>query len=105
MNIAPKEAFELLKEKVRKKLGITGACHKKESHFLLRTMNIDHSLGSGNIIAAGEVAGFISPSIGEGISFSLRSGKNCVNGLNSDLNNPIEKYQKLSAPTKKSKIL
>jgi flavin-dependent dehydrogenase len=108
------EKIHLLMMGIKKKLNITGESLKKEYAMILRPRSeMDIALGSGKILLAGEAAGLISPSTGEGISFALRSGFACAQALNTNFNNPLPEYQNLCLPLileikekiKKSKIL
>lgn len=81
---------------LRKKTGFNGKVIERKSWRLSqpRVPN-DIQLGnSKNIYLAGEAAGFISPSTGEGISFGLRSGQALGQSLNSE--NPFRTYSDLT---------
>lgn len=58
-----------------KKLGQKSEVIGSESHPIVDITSLDDLfLGEGNVILAGEAAGFVSPSSGEGISFAIESG-------------------------------
>ena len=92
-----KNKMEILKNKLKKRLNITGNVFKEEVAILSRPENKkDIFLGNDKIFLVGESAGFISSSAGEGISFAMRSGYNCAKALNKDFENPLFLYNKFS---------
>jgi flavin-dependent dehydrogenase len=89
-----REKFELFKKKVEKEFGIKGKGFF-DSALLSRPMKAQHLfLGTNRILLAGEAAGLISPSSGEGISFALKSGKFLANAFNKNFKNPLKEYKK-----------
>lgn len=88
-----REKFEILKKKIGEKLNINGQ-GILDSALLLRPNSLrDIYLGDKNIILAGEAAGLISPSSGEGISFAMESGLHCANALNKEYKTPLSTYK------------
>ena len=80
-------------------LGIFGVLVKKEAGIILRPQTAgDIILTQDGVLLAGELAGLISPSTGEGISFALRSGYNCARALNEDFGNASAAYRDLCQP-------
>lgn len=92
-----KDKMEILKNKLKEKLDISGKVFKKESAIMSRPESKrDIFLGKDRVFLIGEAAGFISPSTGEGISFALRSGYNCARAINEDSKNALSLYKKFS---------
>jgi flavin-dependent dehydrogenase len=58
------------------------------------------SFGKQNSLLIGEAAGWISPRSGDGISFALRSAKNCAQAFNESSKNIIDEYKKNSQTLK-----
>jgi len=95
----PNKKFQLFKNKLKEKLGISGLISKKEGAVINRPKNReDIYLGNENIFLIGEAAGLISSSTAEGISFALRSGFNCAKAIIDNSKNPLRTYQDLSSP-------
>lgn len=91
--------FNLFRQKLKEKMGISGSVTKKEVSVILRPESTtDIFLGKDNILLLGEAAGFISPSTGEGISFALRSSYNCAKALNESPEKALREYKNLSTP-------
>ena len=55
-------------------------------------------VGHGNVLLAGEAAGFISPSSAEGISYALRSGAELARSLAGGLDGAAERYLSAAWP-------
>lgn len=79
---------EAVMKTLNKRLKTFGPVVKREAG---KALKVDRSkelfLGKGNVLVAGEAAGFISPTSGEGISYALNSGMLCaesINGANGD---------------------
>jgi flavin-dependent dehydrogenase len=69
-----RQAFELFRKEVSSRFSVSGSGTRRAA-LLSRPGTLDEiCLGSGRLFLAGEAAGLISPSSGEGISFALRSG-------------------------------
>lgn len=80
---------------LRKKMHVDGQIIKKRSWLLSQPRERkDIFLGQNHVFLAGEAAGFISPSTGEGISFGLRSGS--VLGQALVCEDPLTEYKKLA---------
>ncbi len=78
--------FDMFKEKIGEKLGITGK-GTISSALIRRPKSIkDIFLGKNNVLLTGEAAGLISPSSAEGISFALHSGLLCAEAINQNKN-------------------
>lgn len=93
------DLFQKLKESIFNHLKIQGESFKMEAHMISRPLDINTiSLCNGNVFYVGENAGFISPTTGEGISFSLRSGYNCATAINTDIDGSTKIYEELSTP-------
>lgn len=89
-----KEKFDLFKQKVFEKTGITGK-GVLESAIVLRPSSVsDFFLGKNNVFLCGEAAALITPSAAEGISNALRSGKFCAEAFNENPKNPFPLYAK-----------
>jgi geranylgeranyl reductase len=70
----PLEKFELLKRKLRERGWLLGRPVARRSAFLGRPRRASSvCLGRGDLALAGEAAGLVSPSSGEGLSFALES--------------------------------
>ncbi len=83
-----------------KKLGLKMEVMSLESYPIASVTSVnDLFLGEGNIVLAGEAAGFVSPSSGEGISFAFESGivatKSVLESVESG-EDVCEAYHKLS---------
>lgn len=90
-----KEKFLLFKKKVNEKFKISGD-GIVNSAIALRPSSInDICLGKDSVLLCGEAAGLISPSSAEGISYALRSGRNCAYAINSG-KGPLKEYSRLS---------
>lgn len=74
---------EAIMETLNKRLNAFGPVVKREAG---KALKVDQSrelfLGKGNVLVAGEAAGFISPTSGEGISYALNSGMLCAQAIN-----------------------
>ena len=94
------KTFGEFKNKIRKifKINVNGV--KTEAALISRPKNISEIILGTNkrILFAGEAAGLISPTTGEGISYAMRSGKNAAESVNYSQENPYEKYVRLSKP-------
>lgn len=64
----------------------------------LTDLKNDIFLGNDKILLIGEAAGLISPSSGEGISFSMRSGEFASRAINNNFSKPLKTYKKLCDP-------
>jgi geranylgeranyl diphosphate/geranylgeranyl-bacteriochlorophyllide a reductase len=90
--------FELFKRKLFDKLGFS-TTGRVEAAMILRPKGLDEvCLGEGNVLIAGEAAGLISPSTGEGISYAVKSGLNAAIAINNNSSDALGEYKKLCAP-------
>jgi len=93
-----RDRFEFLKKKIAKNLQLEGDYTDRESCLILRPESTrDINLGKNHVLLAGEAAGLISPSTGEGISFALRSGYLCARAIN-NLKDVHAEYEKSCGP-------
>lgn len=77
------EKHENLLKEFRSNIKAIGSTVKKEVATALRVRKQnDIFLGKGNVLLTGEEAGFISPTSGEGISYSLNGGTSCAQAIN-----------------------
>jgi flavin-dependent dehydrogenase len=89
------DKFELLKTRLRENGVEFGDAIHKESAFILRpTRPSQISTGSGNVLLAGEAAGFISPSSAEGFSYAFKSAIICAQTLSRSLQDAPERFKK-----------
>jgi len=89
---------EKIKKMLKDKIGRFTHLTRRESGvaFYLHSVE-DILLGRGRVLLAGEAAGFISPTSGEGISYALASGEVCGMAFWSN-KNPLEQYSQLAVP-------
>ncbi|MEW6294958.1 MAG: geranylgeranyl reductase family protein [Candidatus Diapherotrites archaeon] len=88
-----KNKFNILKNKLKEKYGIYGKGSLK-SAIILRPRSInDICLGKKNVFLAGEAAGLITPTSGEGISFAMRSGQFAAEAINNSEEDPLSDYR------------
>ncbi|AJF59524.1 MAG: oxidoreductase [archaeon GW2011_AR10] len=93
-----REKFAQFKEKVKQKFKISGKGFF-DSAMLTRPQSVkDLVLGEKRVLLAGEAAGLISPSSGEGISFALRSAKFAANAFNKNFKDALSEYKKEAKP-------
>lgn len=92
-----KEKFALFKKKLAEKYGVTGEGEKSVALISRPASPKDICLGKGNVFLAGEAAGLISPSSGEGISFAIRSGQFVGRALAKKAA-PLAQYKRLCQP-------
>ena len=70
-----RERFEEILEHFRQRLGLDGPVLARSARRLTRPARAnDLFAGDGRVLLAGEAAGLVSPSSGEGLSFALESG-------------------------------
>lgn len=70
-----RERFERVLDWYRDELGLEAEPEGRSGRYLSQPLARSHLLaGAGNVLLAGEAAGLVSPSSGEGISFALLSG-------------------------------
>lgn len=70
-----RERFDEVLRWYRAELGLTGDPMERAARYLSRPRSRSHLwAGDGTVLLAGEAAGLVSPSSGEGISFALLSG-------------------------------
>src|SRR3989338_5273183 len=93
-----REKFYLFKKKVEKRFGVKNRGLLDSAIILRPNIESDIFLGKGNVLVAGEAAGLISPSSGEGISFALESGKLCAEAITENPKNPVLAYQHKCLP-------
>ena len=95
--ILPK--FDQFKSLLKDKLSLYGETVRREGDIILSPKSMrEVCIGNGRILLAGEAAGLISTSSGEGISFALSSGFYCAEAINTDRKKPFSHYYSLSAP-------
>ncbi|RJQ53648.1 MAG: hypothetical protein C4521_07200 [Actinobacteria bacterium] len=76
---------------------------KRESAAALQVRSRkDIFLGRGNVLLAGEAAGFISPTSGEGISYALTTGDTCGRAIASNGHGGLAGYERLIEPAVKN---
>lgn len=79
---------DIILEILNQRLKAFGPVVKKEAGKALKiNRSKEIFLGERNVLVAGEAAGFISPTSGEGVSYALNSGMLCaesINGANGD---------------------
>jgi len=92
-----KEKFELFKRKLSAKYGLSGEGERSVALISRPTSPKDICLGKGIIFLAGEAAGLVSPSSGEGISFAIRSGRFAGQALGQKAS-PLNHYRRLCKP-------
>ena len=66
--------------------------------FWLQDVNKDIIFGSGNVLLAGEAAGFVSPSSFEGISYALQSGALAGRAIKENRGNVLGSYREACRP-------
>ncbi|MEK6973212.1 MAG: FAD-dependent monooxygenase [archaeon] len=94
-----RERFELFKNKLSKRMGCTSLNGRLSSALLSRPNSIRQTfLGDKNVMLAGEAAGLISPSSGEGISFAQYSGFYCAEAINKEYENALPYYKEKCKP-------
>lgn len=77
--------------------GIAGRLIKREGALAIQVRSQqDVFLGEESVMLAGEAAGLISPTSGEGISYALRSGHLCARAVGSTT--PVDAYRRLASP-------
>jgi geranylgeranyl diphosphate/geranylgeranyl-bacteriochlorophyllide a reductase len=70
-----RELFDLLLPLIRQELGLEGEEVERSARRLTQPQSRRQlSAGAGRVLLAGEAAGLVSPSSGEGLSFALESG-------------------------------
>lgn len=76
---------------------------KRESAAALQVRSgRDVLVGTGNVLLAGEAAGFISPTSGEGISYALSTGDMCAQAILAEPHDALAAYQKRAAPASRN---
>jgi len=92
------EKFKLFEKIISKTIKLSKNIEIEAAMLSRPQSKNDISLGRDNIFLAGEAAGMVSPSFGEGISFALRSSQNLAKALNEDFKSPRVKYTALCDP-------
>jgi len=89
--------FERILDHFRDRLGLGGEILTRSARRLTRPGHASHLLsGDDRILLAGEAAGLVSPSSGEGLSFALESG--AAAGSAVALDDPAEAYREAFRP-------
>jgi len=89
--------FDRVLDHFRDRLGLGGEVLTRSARRLTRPGHASHLLhGSDRILLAGEAAGLVSPSSGEGLSFALESG--AAAGAAVALDDPAEAYRQAFRP-------
>lgn len=89
--------FEMVLAVMRRSLGLTGPELARSARLLSRPSRArDLFAGEGRVLLAGEAAGLVSPSSGEGLSFALLSGAFAGKSLEED--SPARGYARRFAP-------
>lgn len=84
-------------EMLRDRLSL-GPTTKRESAAALQVRSSrDVVFGDGGVLLAGEAAGFISPTSGEGISYALATGDLCAQAILAEPDRALEEYRELAA--------
>lgn len=97
----PREKMEFFKKKLSQKFDFFANKDflRREAAVGSRPTSIGEiELGQRGILLVGEAAGFISPSTGEGISFSFRSAELAAKSLNQSVRPSFEYYQQMVKP-------
>ncbi len=95
----PKEKFKSFKAKLKYSLDLYGDAVKQEGDVIRCPKSTrEIVLGQGRVMLAGEAAGLISPSSGDGISFALHSGHACAEAINADFDRAFLTYDKKCRP-------
>jgi len=93
-----RSAFERFKKEAESRFGVTGTGVMR-SGLLSRLGAVDQiCLGAENVFLAGEAAGLVSPSSGEGISYALRSGALLATALNTGGADVLALYREACRP-------
>lgn len=88
--------IEVFKKKFAEKLGVKSFENLQAAPIIKPNQPKDICLTKNNCFILGEAAGLISASTGEGISYALRSGKECAKAINNNpnnLNNALREYE------------
>lgn len=94
-----KQKHRLFLQLVRESNPDLGESVKQEAALAVRMRSAnDLFLGEGRILLAGESAGFISPTSGEGISYALSSGEACARALADRNEGALRRYERLASP-------
>ncbi|PIU21322.1 MAG: hypothetical protein COT15_03110 [Candidatus Diapherotrites archaeon CG08_land_8_20_14_0_20_34_12] len=94
-----RERFGQFKNKLSKKMGCGNLNGIVSSALLSRPNSLRQTfLGDQNVMLAGEAAGLISPSSGEGISFAQCSGLYCAEAINNRYGNALPYYKEKCKP-------
>lgn len=93
-----RRAFEIFKKEIASRFGVTETGVLRAA-LLSRLGAIEQiCLGAGSVFLAGEAAGLISPSSGEGISYALRSGALLATALNEGSGDVLARYREACQP-------
>jgi len=91
----PARRFELFRQRLAERLGVTGRSERRETALLLRPTSMRQlCLGHGRVLLVGEAAGLTSPTSGEGMSFALRSAQVAARALRSRPDDPLRAYRR-----------
>lgn len=91
--------LEKFKALLKDKLSLFGETVKREGDIILSPSSMrEVCIGGGRVLLAGEAAGLISSSSGEGISFALRSGFFCAEAINTERKEAFLHYSHLLKP-------
>jgi len=99
MGESPLPKLEKFKSILKERLSIYGDTVKRERDIIISPQSMrDVYIGHGRILLAGEAAGLISSSTGEGISFAMNSGFYCAEAINTDIKQAFSHYSRLVKP-------
>jgi geranylgeranyl reductase family protein len=90
-------------EKMKRVLNITGEIVQGPRGYPITSLTSAREIcpGYGCVLLVGEAAGLIDASLGEGISYALRSGQICAQAINKAFPNPLPLYSSLLRPLKR----
>jgi flavin-dependent dehydrogenase len=90
--------FERFKSRVDAVMGLHGTGVRRAALLTRLHSQREIHLGEGRILLAGEAAGLVSPSSGEGISYALRSALLAAAAFERQPTDPLASYREAAAP-------
>jgi geranylgeranyl reductase family protein len=95
--------FNKYLEKIGQTLNLTGEIIEGPRGYPITNLTSTREIFPGyrRVLLVGEAAGLIDASLGEGISYALRSGQICAQAINEAFPNPLPLYSSLLGPLKR----
>ena len=90
--------FERFKNRVGAVMGLRGSGVRRSALLTRLRSQREIHLGEGRLLLAGEAAGLVSPSSGEGISYALRSALLAAEAFERRPGDPLSSYRAAAAP-------